>query len=230
MRDEKGNITIKSVYKWLRSDKGKKYSFAIFYLLFFIIIFVFFATPNSENLHNDTNNIPENEPESTLPFITSKLENEDYKFTYQILIDDEEQIYNGLKQNQKITLTTDDKTLNYEYKDGNLVSEEENNNLETSFLDIFEIKRIIKNSELISEVKYPSTNKYAYNYEINGSDLGEILKIDNSSLDTNEIVVEANENKDISSITINIVNFMSNIKEDNYSSYKIIITYGDIDE
>ena len=53
MRDEKGKITFKSVWKWLRSDQGKKYSFVIFYAIFFIFLFIFISMPSDYKANNE---------------------------------------------------------------------------------------------------------------------------------------------------------------------------------
>ena len=174
MRDEKGNITIKSVYKWLRSEKGKKYSFVIFYLIFFIIIFLFFMPNNSELSNNSLDN--SSNIDSSLPFATNNLENEVYKFKYTIDNGLEKNSYDGEKSQDMIILTNGVNTYNYLYDDNKkLESEEENNPVEhLEFLDIYELKRIIKTSTLKSEVKFPSTNEYEYNYEITNQELGNI--------------------------------------------------------
>ena len=201
MRDEKGNITIKSVYKWLRSEKGKKYSFVIFYLIFFIIIFLFFMPNNSELSNNSLDN--SSNIDSSLPFATNNLENEVYKFKYTIDNGLEKNTYDGEKSQDMIILTNGVNTYNYLYDDNKkLESEEENNPVEhLEFLDIYELKRIIKTSTLKSEVKFPS------------------------SLEINEITVKTDKNKKVQSLKMNLANYMK--KNDSENTYIITIEYGE---
>ena len=67
-------ITIKTIWKWLRSKKGKRYSFVIFYIFFFIFLYIFMNV----DLKTDTNKKEETPKEDTsaltsLPFVTSNL-------------------------------------------------------------------------------------------------------------------------------------------------------------
>ncbi len=225
MRDEKGNITIKSVYKWLRSEKGKKYSFVIFYLIFFIIIFLFFMPNNSELSNNSLDN--SSNIDSSLPFATNNLENEVYKFKYTIDNGLEKNTYDGEKSQDMIILTNGVNTYNYLYDDNKkLESEEENNPVEhLEFLDIYELKRIIKTSTLKSEVKFPSTNEYEYNYEITNQELGNILNEEKNSIEINEITVKTDKNKKVQSLKMNLANYMK--KNDSENTYIITIEYGE---
>ena len=74
MRDEKGKITVKSVWQWLRSDTGKKYSFFIFYFFFFLVLIIFLNMPKEMSSNNEEeNNV------LSLPFKSIKIENENYR-------------------------------------------------------------------------------------------------------------------------------------------------------
>ena len=231
MRDEKGNITIKSVYKWFRSDKGKKYSFFIFYLIFFIFLFIFISIPYKESPTN--NDIPKED--SSLPFKTSNLETSNYEFIFETTIDDKTITYQGIKKDKQISLMIDTQEYNYNYQDGKLVFlGEEKPTFYTEFLDIYEIKRIIKSATFITETKYQVTEQIEYNYEIKSNSLDELLNNNDSYYEetTNKIIILCNENNEIEKITLDISNFSKeeNIIEEQPKLYLITITYGGKDE
>ncbi len=234
MRDEKGNITIKSVYKWLRSDTGKRYSFFIFYFFFFLILYLAFSfNQNSNNQLKPT----EEQEETTLslPFNTKNLEDNSYKFNYTITKNDEVDEYLGEKNKLQITLTNDSKTYLFSYQNGKLINNE-TDSFNVNFLDLYELKRIIKNATLTKEVKFTSTDEYEYTYEIKTSELATLFSLDYENTDVNQITVTTDSTKNIKKITLNLLNFMNeeiinnedNRDTDKLTTYLITITYGEI--
>ena len=230
---EKGELTFKTIWQWLRSDKGKKYSFFIFYIFFFIFIFLILSFKDDQILENkeDTNqNNNQQVLESSLPFNLTNLENNDYTFTYQVLKNQEEKSYLGKKTKSEITLQDDTGIYTYLYQNGSL---EPNEELEEYYklFDIYEIKRIIKNSKYDYKQEY-NDGRINYNYLIESGSLAnffEIETIKESSLE-NEILVETNDKNEIVKITFNVLNLMNStnsLEEDN-TFYKIIITYGEL--
>ena len=227
MRDEKGNITIKSIYKWFRSEKGKRYTFVIFYIFFFAFLFIFLSTPA------DTEPIRDKEPEeesSSLPFKTIKLENNDYNFTYQESVNNTSLIYKGEKKDKNITITFEDNTYNYYYQDGKLLLENAESPLKYSkLLDIYEIKNLIKSATFISKVEYPS-KMVDYNYEISNKSLQEVFEVSEELSDVNnKIIINCNEDLEVLKISFDITNYYKEVnKEDKETnSYLIVISYGE---
>ena len=222
---KKFDIDFKTIWKWLRSENGKRYSFIIFYIFFFIFLFIFLTVDMKPIINNEI------KEENSLPFSTKNLENNDYEFSYIINSNDVEE-YKGKKQNNQISLMDDRGVFAFIYQDGKLIR---NDNLEydipySSLIDIYEIKRIIKNSKLISETKLNETNEIIYNYVIKNSSLESILNdnIDNLDLE-NEIVIKTNSKHEIYEINFNFLNYVKS-KNNELSNYKIIIKYGDINE
>lgn len=236
MRNEKGDITIKSVWKWLRSDSGKKYSFAVFYLVFFIFIFILISLPSPNDTKNENNYQKE---ENTFPYSIKEIENNSYKFKYILKINDNLNEYLVNKNNNKLIINDDTGIYNYSYQDGKLVY---NGDLEpisySNFLNFYEVKRILKKSKLISETKLTETEEYLYTYSLKTSDLIEILDIESlnfSEFDLeNQIVVKANKKNELETITFDIINFIKTVEdidlEINLSSYEVILDYGEIYE
>ena len=80
MKNENGKITIKSIWKWLRSEKGKRYSFLIFYLFFFIFVFIFISLPSNITTNNNENSNSGNNSNiqgESFPFSVKNLEEDD---------------------------------------------------------------------------------------------------------------------------------------------------------
>ena len=230
MRNEKGEITIKSVWKWLRTDVGKRYSFFIFYLFFFIFLFIVFSvtsnyeTPEYEN--NETNN-NNSQVEESLPFSIKNLEN-DYTFTYKRVVDDLSFEYLGNRRGSKITLLDDMGVYEYNYQNSTLVeTNTANEDIIYKFLDVYEFRRLIKNSTYISKTEYAS-NESLYTYEVSNSTLHNILgkDIENGRL-MNQIKIQTNNKNIIEEVEFDITNFIS--QKDNKQE-KIIITYEDNNE
>lgn len=221
-------INIKTIWKFLRSEKGKRYSFVIFYIFFFAFLFILMNLPNTS-----TNNKQNNQVESSLPFKITNLEQSNYTFNYVKRIDNNSTIYLGKKINNQISLTLDDNAYIYNYQNSTLKPSVDNeSDIIYQFLDIYELKRIIKNSTYISKTEFPDGN-INYNYEIDNNTLANILNmevLDNSNL-INNIVVNTNK-IGVLDITFDLLNLMNNTSNvtNSYLEYKIIITYGDNNE
>ena len=176
MRNENGKITIKSIWKWLRSESGKRWSFVIFYLFFFIFIFILLSLPGSTTTNNKSN---DNTNESSLPFKTINLENSTYNFNYAREINEETTVYLGSRKNNDITLTKDDETITYTYLNGVLKpSNIDDTDIFYQLLDVYELKRIFKTSKYISKMELIEDNSLVYNYEITNQKLAELLNVE----------------------------------------------------
>ena len=216
MVKKEDKVTIKSIYKWFRSDTGKRISFVVFYLIFFIVLFLLIGTPtdtkNSENI-------------VSLPFKTTNIENNNYEFTYKEIINNEETILNGNRNGNTITLDN----VNYIYKDGELVTASDSSNNYYQLLDIYEIKNLVKSGTLITKVEFPLTNETDFNYDIKSSKLNNLFNSELEILDdtNNKLVVNCDKNMNIKKITLDIYNYYQELNHDNsISSYVIEINYG----
>lgn len=231
MKNKKEEITIKSIWKWLRSDNGKRYSFFIFYLFFFIIIFIFLSYKEEDVVKENKEEVEEKEEYSNLPFKTSLFDG-NYTFTYSINYNEEISDYLGKKNKDKVILNDDRGIYNYKYQNGNLMYQGIEEPIKyQEFLDSYEIKRIIKNSKLISETKLNQTGEYLYTYSITTKEFYDLYDRNYNNLENldNEIIVKTNLNNEIKSINLNVLNYVKNDILD-VETYEIIITYGDRDE
>ena len=249
--NNKDEINLKTIFKWLKSESGKKYSFWIFYLIFFVFVFFILSitnnnqTPsyendkpgvndsqnNNSNYENDNTSNSDNKDDNTnnndkngLLFKTNHLENNNYNFKLEIIKDLDITNYRGYKQENTITIENNTDKYEFNYYNGVLFG----NNFEfITFLDIYEIKTLIKNSKYEYKTEY-SDKTSLYKYLITNQKLNEYLEeiiLENNNT-LNEILVETNENNELKKITLN---FISLENKENIN-YKIIITYGDNNE
>lgn len=193
---------LEKTIKYFKSKKGKTISFFVFYFFFFIFLFIYI---NAQDLPKNTsiqNNKPDNEIEESLNYYeTSNLEKSDYLYKITIQNNNELQILEGSKSNKE-------SINNYEYYE---------------FVDLNELKRIIKNSKYLSKSLY-SENNYKVNYEISNNDLYRLFDIELESSEINNIILTVKENSDLKSIEFDFSNYIKSIKEDVFL-YKVLIEY-----
>lgn len=229
MKDKKDKITVKSIWKWLRSDKGKKYSFVIFYLFFFIFLFVIVSFPNNTESDNNNQTIKE---ETSLLFKTSNIEEDNISFNYLVKINDDTTNYLVNKDNNDIKVEYNDEIYSYYYEYGILKPASDTDfDIFYQLLDVYEVKRIIKSSKFISKTEY-NDGTFIYNYEIDNETLSSYLNtlVLDSSLNNN-IKVTVKDDK-VFSISFDFTNLInnSNLLTAEVSLYEINLNYGDIDE
>ena len=209
MKNKKNNndINIKTIWKILRSEKGKRYSFIIFYVFFFIFLFIFMnidiKSNNKNNNQKNNQKLEETTMISSLPFDTNSLENNNYNFKY-IVNCPSKITYDGIKNNN-IYKFTNDETIEYELINGEL--NEDKKVMYVNFTNVYFLRQVLKNSKIISETKLNETNEYIYTYNINNNILGEFLKEENDSSDKTEIIVKTDSNKKIESISVDLSSY-----------------------
>lgn len=197
---------IEKIIKYLKSKKGKRTSFFLFYLVFFIFLFFYI---NSQDLPKTSSNNHENKPNNEIKenlnyYETDNLENSDYSYKITIQNNNELQILEGSKSNK-------DSINNYEYYE---------------FVDLNEIKRIIKNSKYLSKSLY-SENNYKVNYEVTNNDLNKLFDngINNEfNNEINNITLTVKENSDLIKIELDFSNYMKTVNNES-SLYKVLIEY-----
>lgn len=224
MKNEKGEITLKSIWKWLRSDTGRKFSFLLFYVFFFTFLFLFFSFSGTTSMNH------QQESELSFPYSIKNIEASSYTFSYLLKINETTKEFLGEKKNGIVTMQDDTGIYEYFYQEGSLVFEGEQDPLAYSeFLDIYELKRMLKNSKLVSETKVTDTNEYIYNYSIQNEILSKLLDLplEANEKEVNEIIVKTDSKKELKSITLNLVPFFKEVIEDPITTYEITFTYGD---
>ena len=198
------NEKIEDIIKLVKSKKGKRWLFFGFYFIFFIFLFFYIDGQDlqNKNLNNENNNNDNNQNIKTSYYETEKLENSDYKYKITIQKNNELEIIEGNKNNNE-------NIKNYEYY---------------QFIDLLELKRIIKNAKYLSKSLY-SDNTYKVNYEIKTSELDEIIdsKLNDENNTLNNIILTVLENNDLIGIELDFSNYMKLIN--NIDTYKVLINY-----
>ena len=217
------DINIKEIWKKLRSEKGKGISFFAFYTFFFIFLFILMTSPG----HKAETNLIEENP---FPFSIKDIEEKDYNFKVIMTKNSEEALYTGTKENSEVVLKDDRGLYTYYYQNGNLIYLNGVSEIKYSQLfDIYEIKKLIKNSKLTSETKITATNEYIYTYDIGNDILSDALNLEITNKDlVNQIEVIASEDKKVKAIIFDITKLINEIEK--VDLFKINIVYGDSSE
>lgn len=189
---------IKECYKkYTEKRKNRKINttkiilFFGFYFFFFLFLALFIKVIN-----NKTNN---NYNSNTSQYNTSLIENNNYHYKYTFYENDAIVTYDGYKNENNVDLT------NHEYNE---------------LLDIYNIKKLIKNSKYMEK-----SNNYILNYEISTSKIYELLKEEYREIDSkNKIILYLDSNNNINKIELDFTNYIKEFK-DNINLYKITIEY-----
>ena len=221
---KKKEFNIKTIFTWLRSEKGKKYSFFVFYFFFFIFLFIYLKVTSNYEVDNSENNY-------RFPYQISILENNNYSFQYLLTSNLKEEEYLVEKSNSKLYVKDDQGIVEYSYKNGVLITD--NDRIPYSkLLNIFELKRLIKNSVLETETKMNTTGETIYNYSISNQELANIFNVSiDSALElNNNITIKSSSDKKIKEIRFNLLNYENMISDSKYSNFEIVFIFGDANE
>lgn len=196
---------IKKIIAFAKTKKGKPIFFFGFYFVFFICLFLFMNSVDYVPNDDKSNNNSEEEQNTGLTsehyYETNNLENSDYLYKITIQKNNELEILEGSKSNQE-------SILNYEY---------------FNFVDLNEIKRIVKNAKYLSKSLY-SEDTYKVNYEIKTSSLYELMDREKEDEGINNITLTTKENNDLIGIELDFSNYFISLNQD-VSVYKVLIEY-----
>ena len=146
---------------------------------------------------NNTNKPIDKEKEEVVEKITtydlSNLINNDYEYSFVISDDEESITFSGTKNNIDYA--------NYKNK---------------YFLDIYNVNQLLKKS------KYIDTEDLTLKYELNNSDINEVLLTQKED-GVNNVEVYVNEKKEVSKIVLDLTNYFEKDK------YVIEMTYTEVD-
>lgn len=167
-----------------------------FYLIFFIFLFIWLKSNNVE----DTNT-PIDE-ETSFTYKTDLIENNNYTYVYEIEENENVDTIRGIRDDENYQLSE------YKYK---------------YFLDIYNIKKLIKNSKYL--YKIDNNNEISYKYEIENKTISNLLQnskeIENG---VNNILVYVDNNDNVYKIELDLSSYMVSINE--YTKYHLTLYYG----
>ena len=167
-----------------------------FYLIFFIFLFIWLKNSNVENT-----NVPTDE-ETSFTYKTDLIENNNYTYVYEIEENENVDTIRGIRDDENYQLSE------YKYK---------------YFLDIYNIKKLIKNSKYL--YKIDNNNEISYKYEIENKTISNLLQnskeIENG---VNNILVYVDNNDNVYKIELDLSSYMVSINE--YTKYHLTLYYG----
>ena len=176
-------------FKTFYNEKnGKAILFFGFYLVFFLFLF-FYMRSYEANKPKEEKKEQEQVEEKITTYDISNLINNDYTYTIEIFDNEEVINFNGTKNNIDYA--------NYQHK---------------YFLDIYNINQLLKRSTFVD------SNNYILSYELNNSELNDILLTDRVD-GKNKIDVYVNEKTEVNQIYLDLSNYLEKDK------YQITISY-----
>lgn len=222
-KDKKNYLKIlKEIY---HNPRGKAILFFAFYFFFFLILIIALRVGNKTINNNDS--------DTKQNYSFSSIVNSNYHFTYHILLNNNEYIYDGDKIDSKenFTYTLNEISKNY-YRNNDLFLENtngtwintENPYILKEYLQIDMIKTILASATYTSKTEYES-GKTTYHYEISTSTLIKLLTNENIDIsDTpNKIDISVDDNE-VNEINYNLDSYINYIDE-NSKSCTIKIKY-----
>lgn len=202
--EEKG--VINKIKAFCQSKVGKMTLFFGFYFFFFLFLSFFLnANKNIDKSADNNNNNQvvdkENNSQVTDLFTINPIVDNNYFYNYTILENGNEINFTG------------------QINDKNFLIEEYAYNY---FLDIYNVRQLIKNSKYISKTDY--SDNIVYQYELTNKTINELRGEELNSEGTNKITVTVNSNLVVTDIELDLNNYMSN----KFNEYKITLQYGKV--
>ncbi len=166
-----------------------------FYLVFFIFLFFYMRDMNVVKEG-------ENNEETVITYKTEFIENSNYTYVYEI--EENENIYSfrGIRDTENYEVSE------YKYK---------------YFLDIYNIKKLIKNSKYL--YKIDNNNEISYKYELSNKKVASMLQKEEDVEDgINNIIVYVDSSDNAYKIELDLSSYMRSINE--YTKYHLTLYYG----
>lgn len=226
----------KSFLKELTSTpRGKGVVFFGAYLLFFIVIAIIARTGGSGELSNNKSY----ETGSPLQFSLANIQNSNYQFTYEFIIDNTTYLYQGTKTIDKELFNFNNTTQYYANKNVYFMNNSgvwintQNPYILKEFVDIKTISSLIEASTYVSKTEYDS-GKNVYSFSLSSASISKLLN--NTDLDIeeipNELIVGTDNDNYVNSLKFNLDSYCK-VKQLCTNSMKINLSYelfGEVDE
>jgi hypothetical protein len=167
-----------------------------FYFFFFLFLFIWMRS------YSGNTKVEEQKENTEIIYKTDMIENNNYTYVYEIEEDDKTYTFKGIRDDESYEVSE------YKYK---------------FFLDIYNIKKLIKNSKYL--YKTDNNNEISYKYEIDNKTLSNMLQ-DGKNLDNgiNNIIVYVDSTNNAYKIELDFSNYMRSIEE--YQRYHLTLYYG----
>ena len=167
-----------------------------FYFFFFLFLFIWMRS------YSGSKKVEEEKENIEISYKTELIENNNYTYVYEIEENNETFTFRGVKDQDNYDVSE------YKYK---------------FFLDIYNIKKLIKNSKYL--YKTDNNNEISYKYEIDNKTLSNMLQ-DGKNIENgiNNILVYVDTNDNVYKIELDFSSYMNSINE--YSKYHLTLYYG----
>ena len=180
------------IVAFIKTPRGKALLFFGFYFIFFIVIGTSIRNDNTSSVDNKQNN-------SSFDFSMESITNNNFGFTYEVLIDEQRILYNGIKNDLKEEFNIEEmnyykESENYFVNTNGVWIKCENPYLYNKFYDTNNILTLLTNASYVSKTEYDSGKK-VYIFSIASASINKVFE--NNDLDIeevpNEIVVSVDE-------------------------------------
>lgn len=211
--------------KLLKSPKGKALVFFGVYLIFFVMLGILFRTSrNNVNINNNEN--------MAFEFKFDKIEANNYRFNYNIEVDNNTVSYTGEKFGNKQLFFNNfgqyySETENYFINNSEVWLKTENPYIYYDFIKTDNVMNLIKNSYFLSKTEYES-GKRVYNFLLSSNSIDKIISKDESDIEEipNEVIVTSNGSNEVTEVKF-LLNSYCKYKGVCLESMKIILSYDD---
>jgi len=176
--------------------RKKMIGFFGFYLVFFVVLLIWIKSTD------DGTKPPTEKTETEITYKTDYIENNSYTYVYEIEENDQKYTFKGIRDDNNYDVSE------YKYK---------------AFLDIYNIKKLIKNSKYL--YKTDNDGIISYKYELDNKILSNMLQ-DGKNVEEgiNNIVVYVDKDNNVYKIELDFSNYMRSIEE--YTKYHLTLYYG----
>ena len=231
--NKNNNFSIFKYIKELRkTERGKGILFFSFYLVFFLILFLMIAFGGNRTINFEDYEDDYNDKEM---YSAEKLLNENYRFIYTIIVDNNVLVYSGEKYKDLELFTVNG--INY-YRNGDNYFM--NNNgvwtvttnpyIYPDFLNFTRLGEVLVDATYISKTEYGS-GRILFNYQISSSSL--IKKIEDIDTDImkipNRVVFTADSELSLNKAELDLSRY-GIYKGICVNNFKIILEYSSIGE
>ena len=225
------NEDLKKILDFIKTPKGKAVLFFAIYFIFFLFIGVVFKSSGSTSLVDDNN--------SSFDFNLESITNNNYKFTFNILVDDKEIIYNGIRYDDREDVTKDSSIRYYREKDNFFIDsngvwiKSENPYLYNEFYNSDNISSLLASASYVSKTEYDS-GKVVYNFSISSASINKLFEENDLDVEEipNELIVSVDEYGYVNKIKFNLASYckVKNICVNNMVIDLFYDEYGKVEE
>ena len=201
MKQKESKFEVKEL---LKTARGRAILFFGAYLLFFLFIGIFARTGEVSKVNQKYDS------GSPLRFSIREIEKNNYKFNFEISVEDNISLYQGEIADGNSLFTNDE--LSYYYNGQKYFTNKndiwvavDNPYIYYEFIDVNNINKLIENSTYISKTEYES-GKVIYNFDISTSTIIRLLENKEIDVDdvTNSVILSVNEDNVVDEVKYNL--------------------------